>query len=348
MMLEMHSTDTAFKYFEHLASMSPVQADPSVAVEAPLGASSFGNAVTAAQLGLNRLARRFAALQLLLLAVTCILFPFFGLSIAWRTVPLYATALSMFSLVWLCHFLWPGTSREWVVAEALLVACLLLSLTYVVAPAQYVAVAFKRPLVDPWLASADAKLGVHVPTLAAWTRQHLWLSRLLNLAYITIGPQLFLPVIVLGLFKRERAALWEYCFNFHFCLVITLLALGLFPAACAFNFYGFESTIDQTRFIAHFAGARAGTLSVIEFDKMEGLISMPSFHVAAGLMVTWAFRRCRVWVGVLAGLNTLMVAATFMTGAHYFIDVVATLVLFLASITLYRTWGAALIADPVA
>jgi hypothetical protein len=326
--------------------MSPVQTDSGVAVEAPLVTSTFHNPTTFTQLGLNRLTWRVAVVQLLLLAATAILFPLFGFSIPWRGVPLYAMALAMFSLAWLCHILWPGTSSESVIAEALLVACLLLSLTYIVAPAQYVAVAFKRPLIDPWLAAADAKLGVHVPALAAWTRHHLLVSRLLSFAYITIGPQLFLPVIVLGIFKREREKLWEYCFNFHFCLVVTLLALGIFPAACAFNFYGFESTIDQTRFTTHFLGVRAGTFSVIEFDQMEGLISMPSFHVAAGLMVTWAFRRYRIWLAVLACLNTLMIAATFMTGAHYFVDVVATLALFLASVAVYRAWGAALIADP--
>ncbi len=135
------------------------------------------------------------------------------------------------------------------------------------------------------------------------------------------------------------------CFHFHFCLVVTLLALGLFPAACAFNYYGFESTLEQTRFTAHFVGVRAGTFSVIQFNDMEGLISMPSFHVAAGLMVTWAFRQFRVWLAVLVGLNALMITATFMSGAHYFIDVIATLVLFLASIGVYRKWGAALVAD---
>ena len=34
------------------------------------------------------------------------------------------------------------------------------------------------------------------------------------------------------------------------------VSLALFPAECAFLFYGFESTIDQTRFIAHFEGLR--------------------------------------------------------------------------------------------
>lgn len=324
--------------------MSQVSADPAaVLVEVSASPATRASTATSAELGLNRLAWCFISLQLVLLVATCVLFQRFGLSIVWSSTAVYATALSMFALAWLCHFQWPGRPGEWVVAEMLLIAFLLLSLTYIVAPAQYAAVALKRPLIDASLAAADGVLGVHVPTLAVWTREHSMISRVLTLAYITIGPQLFLPVIVLGLFKRERKHLWEYCFNFHFCLVITLLALAIFPAACAFNFYGFESTLDQARFTNHFMRLREGSFSEIYFDKMEGLISMPSFHVAAGLMVTWAFRQHRIWMACLTCLNALMIAATFMSGAHYFIDVVATAALFVAGVVVYNLWGARLV-----
>jgi PAP2 superfamily len=328
--------------------MSRVSADPAVVLNVSASPATRARVATAAELGLNRLAWCFISLQLALFAATCVLFQRFGLSIVWSSTAVYATALSMFALAWLCHFVWPGRPGEWIVAETLLIALLLLSLTYIVAPAQYAAVALKRPLIDASLAAADRVLGVHVPALAAWTREHSMISRVLTLAYITIGPQMFLPVIVLGLFKRERARLWEYCFNFHFCLVLTLLALAFFPAACAFNFYGFESTLDQTRFTTHFMRLRESSFSEIHYDKMEGLISMPSFHVAAGLMVTWAFRQHRIWMMCLVCLNVLMIAATFMSGAHYFIDVVATAALFVAGVVVYRLWGAGLVGGSAA
>jgi hypothetical protein len=324
--------------------MSALSAEPSAVVDATLVATSRA-APTSAQLGLNPLAWRLIAVQLVLLVATAVLFKLLGLAIVWSSLSLYATALGVFSAAWLYHFFVPGRPNEWPVAEALLVACLLLLLTYIVAPAQYAAVALKRPLIDPWLAAADAALGVHVPALAAWTREHGWVARILALAYFTIAPQLFLPVIVLGILGRDRATLWEYCFHFHFCLILTLLALAAFPAACAFNYYGFESTLDQTRFTAQFLGVRAATFSVIRFYDMEGLISMPSFHVAAGLMVSWAFRRSRFWTIFLGILNLLMIAATFMSGAHYFVDFIATMLLFLASIGAYRGWGARLVGE---
>jgi len=89
--------------------------------------------------------------------------------------------------------------------------------------------------------------------------------------------------------------LWEFAFHFHFCALVTLAASGLFPAECAFTFYGFESLIDQGRFIHHFESLRAGTFQTIRFNDI-GLISFPSFHAAGALMVTWAFRSLPAWL----------------------------------------------------
>ena len=67
----------------------------------------------------------------------------------------------------------------------------------------------------------------------------------------------------------------EYAFNFHVCLIVTLIGLALFPAMCAFSYYGFESLIDQTRFIRHFKALRAGSFKVLQLRELEGLITFP-------------------------------------------------------------------------
>lgn len=299
----------------------------------------------AAQLGLNRLTWRLIWLQAVFLAFSAPLYPLVGLSISWPTVPPFAIGLAAVGAAWAYHAWTPGRASEWIVAEALSVTFLLVSLTSMAAPAQYAAIALKRPLVDPWLAAADAAIGVHVPSLAAWTHAHRLVSWTLTLAYVTLPLQLILPVFILGLTKRDRAALWEFCFHYHFCLIATLISLAIFPAVCAFNYYGFTATFDEGRFTSQFLGARSGTFTLIRFDDLEGLISMPSFHTAAGLMVTWCFRGHRKWLIALLSLNALMIAATFMSGAHYFVDVIATLLLFLLSVLVFRRWCASMLID---
>jgi len=206
----------------------------------------------------------------------------------------------------------------------------------------------RRPLIDSWLAATDALLGISVPQLVAWTRAHGLIAAWLHTAYFTLVPQFLLTVVVLGFVLRDRARLWEYAFHFHSCALVTLAAFAIVPADSAFTHYGFQSLIDQGRFIDHFQGLRAGTLTAIPFDNMEGLVSFPSFHVAGGLMVTWAFRKNRLLFWPLAVLNASLTAATFMTGAHYATDVVATLLMFAASLWVYRYCGFAALFDSVA
>jgi hypothetical protein len=179
-----------------------------------------------------------------------------------------------------------------------------------------------------------------VPSLAAWTRAHPFVSHVLAVCYGSLLPQFIAVPILLGVVFQDRDRLWEFAFHFHFCLAATVLCLALFPAQCAFLFYGFESTLNQSRFIAHFNALREGSFSVIRFKDIEGLISMPSFHVVGALFATWAMRGDRRFFAVFAVINGLLVLATFMTGAHYVIDVVASSALVAISVMVYR-WAVA-------
>jgi hypothetical protein len=92
------------------------------------------------------------------------------------------------------------------------------------------------------------------------------------------------------------------CGHFHVCVIVTLLGLALWPAACALTFCGFDS-LDQTRFIRHFHEFRTGAQVLVQPSDVEGLISFPSFHVAGALMVSWAFHRRRWWPIALVMLD---------------------------------------------
>lgn len=276
-----------------------------------------------------------AACQVLMLAATAPFYSAYGLRVEWSSAVPQATGIILLGAVLVNFWRQPGGPRERIVAQTVLAALLFLTVACIASPAQYLAVALRRPLIDPWLAAADAQMGIHVPALAAWTRAHPPVALVLMLAYFTLLPQFVGAMLLLGLVYRNADRLWEYSFHFHLCALVTVASLALFPAACAFAHYGFESTLPQERFLAHFNGFRDGTLSVLRFDDLEGLISMPSFHVAGGFMVTWAFRGMRV-VWLFAILNALLTAATVLTGAHYAVDIPATALLFGASVLIHR------------
>ena len=308
------------------------------------GAPARRAAVDRGYLGLNPLAIRLIAAQAVLAASTALLFRLCGLTMVWTPLaPTLAGVLGAFLAGWLYFFRVPGRPHEWKIADTLFAFVLMLQMSHICAIAQYPAAALNMPTVDAALATADRWMGVHVPDLAAWTWAHPSVSFWLNRAYFSLLPQFILAVPLLGLLLRDRAARWEYLFHFHFCAVVTVLCLALFPAACAFTFYGFESTIDQTRFITHFLQLRSGEMTRLFFNDLEGLVSMPSFHAAGALMVTWAFRRYGWFLVVLVPLNVTLIAATFMSGAHYVVDSFATVLMFVVSVAAYRRWARPLV-----
>lgn len=204
------------------------------------------------------------------------------------------------------------------------------------APMQYPALALNRPLIDPWLAAGDAALGISVPVAVQWTSQYPALVAVLRWSYISSSAAVRCAGPAVADVQRPFRALGG-----RLALPSVLGDDGcpaLRPAACTFTYQHFTPLLNESRFIEHFATARAGGFRTIDFDHLEGLVSCPSFHVAGAWMVTWAFRR--TWLLVpLAILNSALAASTVMLGAHYFVDLIATAVMVGFSAVLFNLVG---------
>ena len=294
-------------------------------------------APTLAQLGLNRLTHLILWALALEIAACAFLYPALGLSFAWRAnLPMVLMPVAPFAF-WLYFVFEPGRSvKDWLFAQRVFVFSLFLANLVVQPQAQYVALAFNRPLIDWWLAACDAAMGVNIVALTAWTARHPLITMLLFRCYGTLVVQFVLPLAALGFSARDQSAFWEFTFNFFLCSMAIIVIVMFFPAACPMTYYGFRPLLGQAQVAQQIAAVRNGTLTVIDFHELDGLISFPSFHTAGALMVTWAFRR-KPWVlWPLVVVNTGLIAATFMLGAHYFVDIVAGAALFALSAWLYR------------
>ena len=298
-----------------------------------------------ARFGLNPLGLLLVALNVVALVVGLVFLSFGRVTIDWSTAWISAALLSALVVVWLNLYFMPGAPWEAFVAEVLFVIFAMLLLTNVLVPMQYGALALGVPYADWWLAKADAFLGVSVPAMTAWTWTHPPVALLAKIVYFTFAPQVLLTVLALALL-RDRERLWEFAFHFHVCLIITIAALSIWPSACAPVFYGFEPTIDTTRAIAQIKGFHDGTMTVVRFDDLDGLVSFPSFHVAGALLVTWAFRHRRGIFVPLAVLNAGLCLSTVITGEHYVIDVLAAGPLVAASVMAWRWAGPRLLTAP--
>jgi hypothetical protein len=296
-----------------------------------------------ARLGLNHLGRLLIVLNIGALLVGIALFTAARLTIEWSTVWLSAALLGAMVLVWLNLYFVPGKRAEWYVAEVLFVTFAMVLLTNVLVPMQYGALALGVPYADPWLAKGDAWLGISVPVVNTWTWAHPGMALAAKITYFTFAPQMLLTVLILAV-QRERDQLWEFAFHFHVCLIMTIGALGILPAVHASAHYGFLPSIDMTRMVAQIRGFHDGTMTVVRFDDLDGLVSFPSFHMAGALLVTWAFRHQRTIFIALIVLNAGLALSTVMTGEHYVVDVLAAIPLVAASIALYRWRGKRLLS----
>ena len=125
------------------------------------------------------------------------------------------------------------------------------------------------------------------------------LDFLLTACYYSLLPQFVLTPIAAALMLNSRKRLWEYFFHFHFCLTPWLFAALPLSRRCARSpTTGLNPLSIKTRFITQFQALREGLVcDAIRFDDSEGLISMPSFHAAGAMIVTWTFRGHRRWLG---------------------------------------------------
>jgi hypothetical protein len=288
-----------------------------------------------AAIGLNRLGLLLLGLNVAVLLLDVALYASAGMTIAWPTAIRSIALQLLLFVVWLNFYLIPGRPRELFVAELVFILLQIVLLTNGASLLQYGAVAVGAPYADWWLAKADAALGVHVPTLAAWTFAHPTVKTIFDIAYFSFMPQIFAAVGILAWY-RDRERLWEFAFHFHVCLIVSVLALIPFPAVCTQAYYGFQPTIDMSHLIGQIKQLHAGQLHVVRFDELEGLVSLPSFHVAGALATTWAVRGRRWWFPAFAALNVVLVLSTFVTGVHYLVDVLASFPLFAASVVLFR------------
>jgi hypothetical protein len=300
--------------------------------------------VTWAKVGLNRLAIRLMLLDVAVLVVSASIYARFDLSIEWSPAASVGVGVLLLLVgLWLLYRFSRSTETEYRIAEVIFVLVLTIVFANVCAFTQYAAVALKSPYADPWLAAADARLGIYVPDFARWTNQHHAVALALSVAYISHVPQFGLALFGLGAL-RDREALWEFAFHFQVCLTMAMIALALWPAVCPPAYYGAESSIDMTDLIAQIKGFHQGAMTVVNITDLHGLVSFPSFHVAGGLIVTWVFRRHPRFFVPLVILNMAMVASTFMTGVHYVVDVLAALPMVLVSLAMFERWGKRLIA----
>jgi membrane-associated phospholipid phosphatase len=190
----------------------------------------------------------------------------------------------------------------------------------------YACGAIGRPLIDDWLVQLDARCGVHLPDIVAWSKNNPSIERPLQWAYNSLLFQTPLVIVVLG-FAGDLRRLERFVLQFMLGTWLCAIVFAAAPAAGPFAAYGYAPNATQAHYLQHLHELREGVRTVVTWRGAEGLITFPSFHTTWAMLLAWAFWGRMRWFVPSVMVNAAVIAATMTTGWHYFTDVVGGAVL---------------------
>jgi hypothetical protein len=208
-------------------------------------------------------------------------------------------------------------------------------------PLTYVAASLDLPMQDTRLAALDAALGLDWRDYFQWMTGSPMLVAAAVFSYAMIGwPVVGVP-LALGLARRYQR-LQEFTLAVALSLVATTLISILVPAMGTYDFFGVRP--DPLLFtpgaylqqVHDLPLVRSGALRALDLTKLTGIITFPSFHACAAVLIMWAFWSVR-WTRIPALLlYGAMLCATPLIGGHYFVDLAAGFAVAAVSIGLAR------------
>ena len=214
-------------------------------------------------------------------------------------------------------------------AAACCVFAFLLLFPAIALPMSYITAAFGMPVQDALLSRMDRALGFDWLALQKATFANTWLREASFFAYTHAHwPILggWVALILTGQFERIR----QFALLTIATLTIGLALAALFPVAGAYAYYGISTeamaglrgTGAGSWHIADFNAVRAGTLRVIAYDHLQGIVQFPSFHTVGALTAAWATWRTPYLKWPLLLANAFIVFTSLPVGGHFLMDVI--------------------------
>lgn len=255
--------------------------------------------------------------------VTAILFSWLGFSADLKLVGYYAFAF----WPWLGGVLAKRVGHPRIGGAAEMVGLIYaLSLTAIFATMALSEIS--EPFSDRFLAAADRFLHFDWIWLARQAMPHDILIAWMTAAYRSVGWQPAAVISILFAQRRgDRARMLVIAWAIG--LIISCAVYPIFTAEGPFVFYrispqSFPNTLtdDPWRFGLIISSIRDHGVRHVSENMLTGLITFPSFHAAAAILLGWAIYPVRLVRLPFIFLNTAMLSATLLCGSHYFIDLI--------------------------
>ena len=200
----------------------------------------------------------------------------------------------------------------------------------------YAAAAAPIPFRDDALLAIDTALGFDRRAYIDFFDSRPWLFNTLTLSYFTFMPQ-FVVVLLVLFFAKQPSRMQQFVFAAGLALLVTDAISVLTPSITTIYLdlglpVGAEIPAYRYTPLPTLQALRSGSPYWIDLDAIEGLISFPSFHTVGAVLFIWGLWHVRYVRWFALALNLALIAATPMTGAHYFIDIAGGLFVALGTI----------------
>jgi membrane-associated phospholipid phosphatase len=188
------------------------------------------------------------------------------------------------------------------------------------------------PSGDEALATADHALGLDWLDMYQWLTRHPAIEAFAHTVYLSLGAEMLILLFALELLGHHNQAraflLW------FMVAALATTAIGIFfPAAGAFVYYHLP-VASTTGYVAQWADLRNGTLRTINPLDNQGLVVFPSFHTTLAVLCAYAATPLRILKIPLLALNLLIILSSPAVGGHYFIDIIAGIILAALTVSL--------------
>ncbi|MGL5837721.1 MAG: phosphatase PAP2 family protein [Sphingorhabdus sp.] len=197
------------------------------------------------------------------------------------------------------------------------------------------------PMKDAMLADIDTLLFYDWMAVMRWVMAYPLLVDILSFCYSLLGHMDTMLLASLCMMGRFRDA-YIFATAWIISIVVVLCCFIYFPAYSAFHHYGVIEEMQQSLWIpsgwSHIAqidAVRSGGYFDV-FANFNGIVTFPSFHACAGMLLAYGFWQIPYLRYPFALANVLMILATPVIGAHYLIDTIAGTLVALLSIALAR------------
>ncbi len=195
-------------------------------------------------------------------------------------------------------------------------------------------------LQDESLAHIDQFLGFCWPCILGWFNEHSTLNSICTQFYHSI---FFQPILITGILivKKDLQRISIYMIAYNVSYFMMNVVAFRFPALGVYEFFHLSqashpniSVSFANQMTAPINAIRDGALPPI-YTEQQVLISFPSFHAVLAVLFSWsAWRSALRWP--IAACNVVMLISTPVVGGHYLTDILAGLLVGVASIVISK------------